>query len=251
MTTAICDKHGDYEQQTIDWPGGMLRRGCPKCTADAIEKQREFESRQALADRFRRSHIPAAYRDLSLDSFPIADGAPGELQRRALAICRRWVATYDLRRVSRDLGAWLVMHGGVGTGKTGLACAIGAALIECDRRVGYWTVQGMCSWVWDARDRQSSAGRARDDLRNRELLIIDEIGAGGGSEAEAALLFEVLNHRYQNARPVVLVTNCSLPELQKGLGDRAWRRVKERAAMVACEWPAIPTRGGAIDRDVA
>ena len=65
-----------------------------------------------------------------------------------------------------------------------------------------------------------------------DLLIIDEVGVQFGTETEKQILFEIINERYENLRPTILVTNLSLTNLKEFVGDRVIDRMKENGGKI-------------------
>ena len=65
-----------------------------------------------------------------------------------------------------------------------------------------------------------------------DLLILDEVGHQHGSDAERLTLFDVINARYEQCRPTLLITNLSLSGLREYLDDRPWRFCSEGGGRV-------------------
>lgn len=85
--------------------------------------------------------------------------------------------------------------------------------------------------VWD-----NEGGQRKRKLTEREvierfslpdILIIDEVGHQHGTDFERMILFEVINARYEECRPVILITNLTLDELKQYLDSRAEDRLRE------------------------
>ena len=75
------------------------------------------------------------------------------------------------------------------------------------------------------------------DLRKLDLLIIDEVGLSFGSDAEVLQLSELLNMRYEDVRPTLIVSNCKSSDLSRYLGDRGVDRLRENGGkVVTFEW---------------
>ena len=60
-----------------------------------------------------------------------------------------------------------------------------------------------------------------------DLLIVDEVGAQFGSEGERVQLFDILDQRYQQMLPTLIITNLNPQELRECLGDRSYDRLME------------------------
>ena len=63
-----------------------------------------------------------------------------------------------------------------------------------------------------------------------DLLIVDEIGLHDIAEKSTKkieLIQKVLNARYDNMKPVMLVSNLDEKSIELSLGDRNWSRLKQ------------------------
>ena len=65
-----------------------------------------------------------------------------------------------------------------------------------------------------------------------DLLVIDEVGVQFGTDTEKMILFEILNERYENLKPTILISNLSIESLKKFTGDRVIDRMKENKGKV-------------------
>jgi len=235
-----CSTHGEFEARHII---GQRFTGCPTCRDEqgaehrrAMERQREVERQQALAQMVATSGLRGRFLESSFDTFNAATDA----QRRALAVCRSFV--YDL---GNAWGApWLL--GPVGTGKTHLLAAMVSATVwQRGKRARYTTARGLilrlrATW---RRDAEESEAAAIEELARVPLLLLDEVGVGFGSEAEITQLFDVIDARYQLRRPVVIASNLSAPEIRTLLGDRLFDRLREGATVIPCDWESYRGRG--------
>ena len=237
-----CPNHGPFEvrQFRLPVPGAQpIRLGCPSCAKEQHEAEGRERQAAELEQMRRRSRIPPLYLALTLDGYP----ARLPQQRQALEVCRAWLDCYPRLRSSAELGSWLVFTGPVGTGKTGMACAVADALMQAGRSVIYHTQPSLRQWCWDARHRGSCEAEAVHTLVGCELLVIDEVlSSTKPGEAELALLTDVLDRRYMDGRPVMLITNRSRADLPAWLPDRLVDRIEQRAGWVVCDWPSLRRR---------
>ena len=102
-----------------------------------------------------------------------------------------------------------------GTGKTLGAFYIGLAAILLGRSVFYRTAK-------ELRDSILKNGTDGDTAKNTGLLILDEVGktmGGKNSEWELTEIISILDYRYRNLKPTILITNLSPEKLPGYIGE--------------------------------
>mgnify|MGYP000491921892 FL=1 len=141
-------------------------------------------------------------------------------------------------------GKTLLLIGTPGTGKTHLACAVGHEAIKLGRTVLYTTVTRLLEDIkssWNDKDRSVKNIIAR--YVSVDLLIMDEIGAFKGiSEREKDYLFEVINARYEQMKPMIAVSNLRLSgadSIEAYLEERSFDRLCEQARLVVFDWESF------------
>jgi len=230
----VCDKHGPYE---ANHKFGRHWTGCPACQRERDEEaQRRQEecARQELAIRKRQlldeSGIQGRFLEATFDAFK----ASMKEQRRILQACREFATTFN-----REQGGGLWLIGPPGTGKTHLGCAIVSAVIE-QHAVGARIASARdivrelrSTWSRDSEESEQSVIEAYGCV---SLLVLDEAGAGFGTEAEQVQLLDVLDLRYTLKRPTIVLTNLNAPMLRTALGDRSFDRLREGANVLVCNW---------------
>jgi DNA replication protein DnaC len=238
---ATCDTHGVYASRVLviglgDKP---IMSSCPACSAERRDEERAKQAKYDAIDRqmkitglLRAAGIPARFAGRTFGNY----AATEQGQKFALNVCRAFVEAWPDRL--KD-GASLVLTGGPGTGKTHLACAVANAVMEKHlAAVAFGTVATMLRQIKDTyrKDSTRSEQDAINDLVRPDLLVLDEVGVQVGSEHEKLLMFEVLNARYQECRPTILISNLSADELETFLGQRVMDRYRECGAVIGFNW---------------
>lgn len=234
-----CDKHGPFAGTFHVIFGRRRESQCPDCAEerDAQRKQDEADRRRREIEAVKdgllsRAQIPLRFHDRTFENFR-ADGAG---PAKALKIARAYAASFDDRLAQ---GGGLVFCGKPGTGKTHLACAIASEVIEQGRGAKFMTVIQAVREVKETyrRDSDKTEQQAIDAFKYPDLLILDEVGVQWGSDAEKLILFEIINGRYSDMRPTILISNLQESELGAYIGDRAVDRMREGGgAVVAFDW---------------
>lgn len=231
-----CAKHGAFECTVTTLGKRTFESDCPVCTRqrdDERERAEKEARREAYVERLlARVGVPPRFADATLANYqPTTERA-----EKVHAACRRYVETWPERF---EKGSSLILSGDVGTGKTHLACAIAKALVNKHQASAHYTT------VLRAIQRVRStygqgAGETEQDvldhLSSVDLLILDEVGMQSGSNHEHNTLFEILNRRYENVLPTIVISNLGIKELVDAIGDRLVDRLKEHGAVLAFKW---------------
>jgi DNA replication protein DnaC len=171
--------------------------------------------------------VPARFSDRTLNNYR----PQTKEQREVLRVVRKYLDNFEDRFAA---GSGLVLCGRPGTGKTHLACAIVQAVCETGRIAQYTTA------IKALRDIKSTWRRDADESEEEallryiepDLLVIDELGVQFGTDAERMLLFSIVNGRYENMEPTILVSNLTVAELSDCIGERVIDRMREGGGAV-------------------
>ncbi len=170
-----------------------------------------------------RSGVPRRFVDRTFENYQA--GTLG--QRQALSVCRGYADGFEQRR---ERGSGLLLLGAPGTGKTHLACAILGQVIRAGYTGLFLPVSGALRIIRDAFSPrgQRTESEALALLTAVDLLVLDEVGVAIGHPAtRRAMLFDVLNERYAQMRPTILIGNLTVSELEAYLGERIMERLRD------------------------
>lgn len=231
---AKCPAHGDYIANKLR---DDVLSGCPECARQRLAEQeaidRTEQQRLAVAAKLERqlgqALIPLRFKTKTFANYR----AETEAQRLALTICRGYAADFPEHAAA---GRCLLLLGHVGNGKTHLAAAIAAEVVEQHRRnVLYTTVARVCQQVKASygKEAEQSEREALEIFRTPDLLILDEVGASYGTDFERMVMFEVVNARYEDVKPTIVISNLAAPALSGALGDRTVDRLREGGGLAA------------------
>lgn len=175
----------------------------------AWHKEREEERKENFYKN--NSGVGKKFLSKSLEDYV----AETDEQKNILSVVRHFID-----EVNDNKCRTLWFCGNTGTGKTLLGSAI------CRETMGTFTRSYNIkndiesTRYFKATETKNGCIKRYADYR---VLVIDEIGRGGGAE-EREYLWQILNERYENELSTVLITNMSKGELKEYLGEPVYDR---------------------------
>jgi DNA replication protein DnaC len=242
-----CAQHGDYINRHMR---AMQERpsfwtGCPQC-AEEVGRQKLLEQHardvaeaaqaraKATAERFATSGVPKRFLVATWDNYRTTDTAPSGIgtQAYALARCRAYADNFATHLES---GRALFMLGNSGTGKNHLATCIARQVADAGHSVLFTTAEEMMLAHYDMKVHKLPAGKGMAgllrDFASPSLLILDEMFRQSDTEASDRFLFSVLNARYADCLPTVIISNKDLDEVKALFDPVLVSRLQERGAI--------------------
>jgi len=225
--TLNCKEHGDYTSTQKKMRDTIFTQKCPKClktTEKKAEKIIQESETKANKDRkeafFRESGLPKRYWDIVLE-----DIIPYPEQKPAYAACLKFSAKFDEMSAK---GQCLIFCGGIGTGKTMLI----SALIQSIGFGCYIRAVDISRNVRGAYSSNDSELSVIDQMARQPLLVIDEIGVQTNTKAEALLITDLIDRRYGEMLPTILLSNLDKEGIKQSLGERAFSRIMQNGALI-------------------
>ena len=126
------------------------------------------------------------------------------------------------RKFAEKPQGWLVLTGPSGCGKTYLAAAIASYQIENNGHVFYITTPDLLDHLRSSfsPDSDMPYDEFFEQVRNTPLLILDDLGAQSGTPWAKEKLEQLINHRYVNQLPTVVIVIGSLDDLDERIRTR-------------------------------
>lgn len=137
------------------------------------------------------------------------------------------IAFNQSQQFSRSLKGWLLLRGTFGCGKTHLAAAIANFVVSMGIPTLFITVPDLLDSLRFAYQDPTSTFEERfEQIRNAELLVMDDFGTQNATAWAQEKLFQIINYRYTNRLPMVVTTNLPLEDIEdrirSRLDDRDW-----------------------------
>lgn len=146
-------------------------------------------------------------------------------------------------------GGIVCLVGKSGTGKTRMAYEIAKSSTLPDDRIKqinnesmrpaiYRTMVEICAELRSAFHSQSDMTEFQllRWYRNAALLVIDEVQEGTATPFENQKLTAIIDSRYQDARPTILIANQSLADFSKTISPSVISRIHECGRVIECNW---------------
>ena len=170
----------------------------------------------AQARLYRLSNLDA-FTEMNFDNFK-TEGRPGQGadQIKSLKTALNVSINY-----SQNLKGWLLLKGGYGCGKTHLAAAIANFVVSVGAPTLFLTVPDLLDWLRFAYDSSETSFEDRfDEIRNIQLLVLDDLGTQNATAWAEEKLFQIINHRYTNKLATVITTNQKMDEIDGRISSR-------------------------------
>jgi len=238
-----CEEHGEFESNAILHPIDpnkiMMWTGCPQCSE--IRQKKEEERKRAedeqlkldrINNRLKGAGIPPRFLNKRFNDYIVTT----DKQAKVKSHCERYADRFD---IALKNGVCLAMIGNSGSGKNHLAMSIANEVVRKKYTAHYVDAYMMLSDVKHAQ--QSSDERETQAIKNLslpDLLIIDEVGDQVGSDADKRLLNKIINNRYNDNKPIIILSNLNGNELKQFLGTRITTRFSENSGKILLfDWP--------------
>ena len=158
-----------------------------------------------------------------------------------------WQAKFETawKYVSRKDGAIIALVGPRGTGKTQMATELSKRICSLWLDKGfqsiskYYRLMDFFIALKDSYGGRTTQEDAIIPFARPRLLVLDEVQVRGDTAWEDNALTYLLDRRYGDRRSSILISNQSVPDFVKSIGDSIASRLEESGAIIVCDWDSF------------
>ena len=197
------------------------------CESKEYEKRKEeeiaLEQMQRLEKLRNHSLMDNKFYNCTFENFQI-----DQSNKYMFDIGRKYVSNFDRAR-EENIG--LMLFGPTGTGKTFIAFCIANELINKLTPVIAISSIGLLNKIKETYGRYGNEGEVQiiNSLKNASLLILDDLGAENNTSWSKEKLYEIIDSRYRDGKPIIITPNLTRDQLRDKLtGDDGVYRTYDR-----------------------
>ena len=219
----ICGKEKLWRKFTVL---GKETHVCPqcKCESEANEQDRQrltnFNKNKEFESRIERATIPPKLKKASFDNYSVT-----QQNEKAFNAFKKYADEF-----TRKTEIGLCVYGTAGNGKSHLSAALANNLLNKGYSVKFQNVPDLFTRIKATFDNSSNETEYHiiNELTNVDLLILDDAGAEKPTDWVQEKLYQIINNRYNNLKPIIISTNTEkMVQLNEILGFRAYDRLTE------------------------
>lgn len=201
-------------------------------------KRRQQQMREEQLAKFDAA-TPLRYRNKSFPDFSVY--ATGNAKVYQEQYKQRLIRYSENFRQCLEKGINLVLSGEPGTGKTLSSLIVARRLISSGFQVKRYLFDELMQTLADEGKRHRYETLQR--FGQFDLCIIDEVTLEGVLPSIKRLFFTLVNTRYENKKPSIIVTNDTPTQCQTTMGEKTWQRLCENGAVMRSDWPSYRLQG--------
>ena len=174
---------------------------CARAHRDAEEQARQAQNLHIEVNRLRKLGFPD--NEMAEWTFAHDDGT----DPKTTSIAHKYVDNFS---EMKKRGKGLLLYGPVGTGKTHAAACIANELINQGHPclvTNFARITNTLQGMFDGKQRYL------DDLNRLDLLVIDDLAAERDTSYMNEMIFNIIDSRYRNGKPLIVTSNLTQAEL--------------------------------------
>ena len=213
---------------------------CPLCQANSERHEAELAKAQTQRKmaRLEELQIGKRFRSCTWDDYkPVNTKAAHHKD-----VLMRYANGFDK---ALEVGASGMLIGNPGTGKNMLAALVCKTVLEHGHTFLHTTVAKLVrrvrqTWRTGATETEK---QALASFTKPDLLVVDEIGVQAGTDNEINILTEVINDRYEEMLPTLVISNLTFDKLETLLGPRIIDRLYDGGGfLLVFDWGSYRRR---------
>lgn len=225
-----CEKHGEVEC-TVFVSFGNSEPYCPVCADQQEQRENERKQREAMRQRLESCGVPERFMYKKYSDFETGNDPK---KKHAYETVKNYADNFNKHLVEGDS---LVVVGGLGTGKTHLISCLVKQLVYTGYGVEMDTLANIIRKIratWN--DKYTHEETLFKHYAQMDLLVIDEVGIGKGSDDERNIAYETIGRRYNAMKPTIVISNCNTADMADYIGERCVDRLLEKGKILALDW---------------
>lgn len=194
----LCHTPKQWRGELLKGMGATVQAASCKCRAEKLRREQERQKRQVLRER--------AFDTPAMQQWDFAhdDGGNPALT----AAMGKYAALFTTRSAEEVPG--LLLHGGVGRGKTYAAAEVVNALADMGFSCRMTSFARIAGDLQNTRDRNTYL----QDLNRCRLLVLDDLGAERDTAYMGEIVFQVIDTRIRSGLPLIVTTNLTMEEIK-------------------------------------
>ena len=211
-------------QKTCNDPYEALQRltsSIAEKEVESIKDDNALARQRILELKIGAAGVPKRFQEKRIAQFKTETHEQNEIKRACIEYAK---SLPEALKTGRSV----IMTGNPRTGKSHLATAILSRALKLGYTGLFITVPEAMRLIRQSFSSENSEQDAFDFLTKPELLVLDEVGiAIGDSEKRKAMLFDILNRRYNDMLPTIIISNMSYEGLNDYLEEKVVMRLEE------------------------
>ena len=212
----VCSECGTNRYVDVELLGKIKRVPCLcKCQAEKNKKQAEDEKNREQQKRLERLKLNSLM-DKQFEKCTFDRWEYTEENKKLYNLAYKYASNWSEIK-SENIG--LLLHGSTGLGKTYASFCIANKLLSEYIPIIAISSIGILNRIKETYNSYGTdaEGEIINNLKNASLLIIDDLGAENDTRWVSEKLYEIIDSRYRDNKPMIVTTNLNLTQLKDKL----------------------------------